>query len=321
MAQQTPAALNLDKILNPATTHLSPISIRNYKNKIKLLENLMKHDINWIIDHPRKTVKAIKAHYQENQTRKAFIAAIRTLFKHDETLIINKTDKFIKWEAYAKEANEAVQKWYTQGEATPRQKENFVDWPTINQTLSKLTPNTPEHLLLAMYTLEEPKRQDYGALKILKVMSPQEEAQQKGNYLIMYPQNIILVMNDYKTSKTYKQFRKTLSPELTHIIKESLNSHPRSYLFQDKSGNPFKDKAFANYSNRILFKIFKKNVTVSLLRHSYIQYMYNQGTTHNQRYKMSKSMGHSIAMQSQYAFEVGEKECKVTCKELSQGRG
>jgi len=303
--------INLDDIFKSTT--LSPISIRNYKNKIRLLEELMKHDVNWIIDHPKRTVKAIKANYQENQTRKAFIAAIRTLFKHDEQLPIQKTDKFIKWEKYSKEANEAVQNWYTKGEATPRQKENFVDWPTITHTLTTLTPNTPEHLLLAMYTLEEPKRQDYGSLKILKVMSPQEEAQQKGNYLILYPQNIVLVLNDYKTSKTYKQYRKTLSTELTQIIKDSLQSQPRSYLFQDKSGKPFTDKAFANYSNRILLKIFKKNVTVSLLRHSYIQHMYNQGTTHNQRYKMSKSMGHSIAMQSQYAFETGEKECKVTC--------
>jgi len=312
---QPQTKVDVDKIFENAADKLSPTSIRNYKNNIRKLEALTKHDINWIIDHPRKTVKAIKAKYSENQTRKAFISAIRTLFKHDEQLLLNKTNEFVKWESYAKEANEIVQKWYTQGEATPRQKENFVDWPTVQQTFSTLTPNTPEHLLLAMYTLEEPKRQDYGALKILKVMSPTEEAQQKGNYILLHPQNIVLVLNEYKTAKSYKQFRKTLSPELTAIIKNSLQSNPRDYLFIDKSGKPFKDKAFANYSNRILLKIFKKNVTVSLLRHSYIQHMYNQGTTHNERYKMSKSMGHSIAMQSQYAFEVGDKECKVTCSE------
>lgn len=326
----TPIALDTAAIID-GIAHLSQASKTQYKNKLALLQKQTGQSIPYILTHPNKMVNHIRATNKELQTIKAFVAAVHTLFKHAPSLQSSHPDAFARWESHARAANKAVSDRYKAGEATQRQTANFVPWPEIQAKLDHLAATEPaskRHLLLAMYVLEPPKRQDYGECPVYDVaQAPKGDARDAGNYIVLdrrahSPQaQATLVINEYKAGTKHKQmhsyerYESTLDPRLTHIIVRSLALEPRAHLFVDSRGKPYTNpKSFAAFSNGVLAKLFRKGVTVNTLRHSYIIYRYSQGTTHQQREALAKAMGHSVGMQSAYAYEVGNnKTCRITC--------
>ena len=73
-----------------------------------------------------------------------------------------------------------------------------------------------------------------------------------------------IVLNDYKTAKTYGQIRIQLTEELLRQINLSLDKEPRSYLFQsERFKKPYielKDPSgsFNSWANKTLKKLFNE---------------------------------------------------------------
>lgn len=315
-------------------TGLSDASIKQYTSKVSSLMGLCGWSVDYIVEHPDEVVKCIEGHYSELQTQKAYIAAVRSVIKHCRDGGRGMDKKILdKWYEHGKRVNDLITARYEEGMATDKQKESFVKWEDVVGAYKKLGRKewgSKRHLLLAMYVLEEPKRQDYGMVRIFKGWGAVGKDKDRGNYLVIEcggggsgsgsvgdgGVKMTLVLNEYKTAKVYDKMERVLRKELIKVIRDSLKKEPREYLFVDRTGKPYvNDNSFIKFSNRVLEEVFDgKPVTVSTLRHSFIEYMYRMGTTHKQRVEMSKSMGHSITMQSQYAFEIGDGvKCRVVC--------
>jgi hypothetical protein len=294
------------------------LSEKTKSQYIKLL-NLWKTNLGKslenIIKTPSKSSQVIYSKYPELQTRKAYISAIISLFNAIPELKVQYEVSHKKWIKMAVQINQDVKNRYSEGFATARQTSTYIPWTNVVEKykeLAKLEYGSKKHLLLAMYVLEAPKRQDYGNVQFIMSGKPVIDGQ---NYIVISKDGSgKLILSKYKTEKHYGTLEFELSNELMHVILTSIKDMPRKYLFETRQGTPYSDDAYIKFTSRVFEDILGKGVTVTTLRHSKIKYEYENGMTHKQREDLSKRMCHSIGMQSSYSFEIGDKSCKVICK-------
>lgn len=296
----------VDAIVNSDT--LSETSKTHYLEKLATLSKLVGSSVDHIIEHPNQVIPIIRRRYQCPLTQRAFVAAIKAVFHHNPRL----KDKLPKqWETYTEYQNElsqTVNARYMAAEPSEKERRNWVPWDEVldkERELALTEYGSYDHLLLAMYCLIEPLRQDYGALRVLVDKMPPEGA--KGNYLVIAQDGSWgkLVLNRYKTAKKYGRYERPLPLNLLAIIKANLIAQPRAYLFVDESGEPYrKTNSFTQFSNRTLKRLFGKNFTVSLMRHSHISNIDFNASTPGDLFAKSKNMAHSISMQQLYRRKV-----------------
>ena len=132
----------------------------------------------------------------------------------------------------------------------------------INMTDYK---STMIKLLVAMYTLNPPLRNDYYNVKINDSNS--------SNYIDL--KNKILNVYCLKSKKYQKVL---LSDELIDIINESLIVLPRNYLFTKKNGDNFSSAASLSVSLLNLLKEFMndKHFSFNTFRHAYAEWSLKQ---------------------------------------------
>lgn len=132
----------------------------------------------------------------------------------------------------------------------------------INMTDYK---STMIKLLLAMYTINPPLRNDYYNVKINDANN--------GNYIDL--KNKILNVYCLKSKKYQKVL---LCDELIDIIKESLIVLPRDYLFTKKNGDNFSSAASLSVSLLNLLKEFMndKHFSFNTFRHVYAEWSLKQ---------------------------------------------
>lgn len=147
----------------------------------------------------------------------------------------------------------------------------------INMTDYK---STMIKLLLAMYTINPPLRNDYYNVKI--------NDSNNSNYIDL--KNKILNVYCLKSKKFQKVL---LCDELIDIIKESLIVLPRNYLFTKKNGDNFSSAASLSVSLLNLLKEFMndKHFSFNTFRHAYTEWSLKQDV--KTRLKAADNMMHS----------------------------
>lgn len=132
----------------------------------------------------------------------------------------------------------------------------------INMTDYK---STMIKLLLAMYTINPPLRNDYYNVKINDGNS--------SNYIDLKNK----ILNVYCT-KSKKYQKVLLCDELIDIINESLIVLPRDYLFTKKNGDNFSSSASLSVSLLNLLKEFMndKHFSFNTFRHAYVEWSLKQ---------------------------------------------
>ena len=155
----------------------------------------------------------------------------------------------------------------------------------INMTDYK---STMIKLLLAMYTINPPLRNDYYNVKI-------NDSVNSSNYIDL--KNKILNVYCLKSKKFQKVL---LCDELIDIIKESLIVLPRDYLFTKKNGDNFSSAASLSVSLLNLLKEFMndKHFSFNTFRHAYAEWSLKQDV--KTRIKAANDMMHSRQTHFQY---------------------
>ena len=291
-----------------AATTLSDSSKTQYLEKLATITKLTGQPLDWVLDHPQEVQAALCKQYSSPLTQRAVIAAIKAVFHYNPDIRAAKAAAYIKFTEYQSAASQTITDRYMAAEPSDKERTNWVPWPEViakERQLAATEFASSDHLLLAMYSLIEPLRQDYGALRILVDRLPPADA--ATNFLAIARDGSWgkLVLHEYKTFKKYGAYTRDLPPELLRVIKASLIAKPRAYLFVDDSGKPYKlANSFTQFSNRTLKRIFGKKFTVSLMRHSHISNIDFNASTPGDLFQKSKNMAHSIGMQQLYRRKV-----------------
>lgn len=113
-----------------------------------------------------------------------------------------------------------------------------------------------------------------------------------------------LVLMQHKTAGSHGRLLRVLPPKLTQVLVQSLEANPRDYLFVNANGVPFPSShAFTVWMGRLLRKVFGgRNVSVNLLRHSYVSSVDYNNTSASNLARLAKAMGHSETVQRRYVL-------------------
>jgi hypothetical protein len=194
---------------------------------------------------------------------------------------------------------------------TEKEEENWIPLRALKKLAKEKTLefNEQDNLLIACYTLMPPVRLDLHDVKIIRSAFIDPETQrpegitEKQNYIRIYKKSgrtyTDLVLNEYKTSKTYGIFNERLPKPITDLILKLPVS--QSHLFQKKGGEAFSSpETFGVYLRTVFKKLTGKNMSVDLLRHIYLTEFRKGEKTEERKQKIARKMMNSVAEQTNY---------------------
>jgi integrase len=202
-------------------------------------------------------------------------------------------------------------------EPSEAQKENWMEWVAVLETYNSLKNSLNlskkkltegeynkllEYVVLSLFVLTPPRRNmDY--LKMC--ISFKNTTAKDCNYFD--PKTNKFIFNVYKTDNKYGEQVIDVPKDLLEVLVEYMRFHPlvkkknpeNVPLLVNYSGQPFKAQ---NAITRILNKIFKKNISSSMLRHIFLSSKY--GNELKEREKDASLMAHSVQQQTGYIKDV-----------------
>lgn len=276
------------------------ITNQTYARRIKKLQEL-----NQNLENYQKTVEYIKKNYKE-KTYKSFLTSIVVYLKAIGNLPLAE-----KYGTEMKRVNDIIQTKEKDNLASENEKQNFITQEEIKSLIEKAKTNINEnrytnsvkfdlwktYLILNLYYLIQPLRNDYVGCMVVETL-PLFVDNSK-NYIIYSQKKLLL--NRYKTQKHYGNKEIDLPDTLIQIVKNYMDVRVKLYpeltnnneLLLTKYLKPMNQVNLTQYLN----KIFKKNISSTMLRKSYISAKYDFDHSINQMEKDANVMGHSVGVQ------------------------
>lgn len=276
---------------------LSQITKRVYLQRLKVMMEELQMNIQMLIKSPKEVLQWIQDNYSSEQTRKSYISAILAVFRHNVGLKEDEKEVYLLWYDAFSNVHNTIEERYKRNEPTQKQKDVYVPFKDVVSARDKLKIGSYERLLLSFYTYLPPLRCDFNKVRIYK----EGDSIHETNYIIVNDGTCgSLVLNEYKTQKGKDSYKKELPTQLCAELYESLATHPREWLFVDKSGNPFSAKSYTQWANRIIARVLGKRMTVSMLRHSFINSLDFNKLTVAEKEVIARDMAHTVGTQDRY---------------------
>lgn len=314
-------AFNLIKIYKPK---IKDESIKSYLLNIKKISmelfNSTKPSIQYFRDFA-----SIKTHITDMKSlasQKNMVTSILVLIKSYDTHKINtlSNDIIELYNQFHKELSKKQEDQYLDNNKTDKEIKNWITRDDIfkkinslqleidnwNSKISKrkLIDKIQQHLLLNLYTLLPPLRNDYVLVKIINEPSPDQTntcIDKSFNYINLATKQLLLCK--YKTDKYYGIKKIDIPDKLYDIIKYWENvkkdffkdniAHP-FLLFNTTNLSPMKHNTLTKYLNKIFHP---KKISTTLLRKIYLSEKYPVINTYREQLLDSHIMGHSVGTQ------------------------
>lgn len=304
---------------------VSDNTMKMYLSTLNALAKSVGHNINddddglWIEKNYSKLIEHIDA-LKSKHTRKNKIAVL-LVFAQTYDL----KDKIIKdlTERMDKLAQE-VKNDYESNEMTEKQKENWLTMEELDKKIEELKADIPKgklagfndynkvikYLILTIYKFV-PLRNDIVDCKIVSGTPPKTSEDTDINYIYIPKTTAAsIVLNAYKTKDAYKQKVIKLPYEITSELRKYMplihSVSPNKWFVIGKRDheNSMTRNAFTKYLN----KVFGKNVSTSMIRHTIVSSVYKvDKDEYKQKQELADKMGHSVDMASLvYAKDLSE---------------
>ena len=296
-------------------THLKPITYEAYNRKLRLWLSLFpveQQTIVFIYTTPNYSIVVLRkylvqTHADTAVTINSYIKAIMAAQIANSSLFVTISPE--KMKSCDERWKELRQSTYTEAFAyrldakpSPLQALHTGVDMTFQDVVKKreeLSDGSIHKLLLGFYSHLPPVRADYFATQIL----PFHETPTSPNYIHHDSTHSRLVITDFKTSKQYKEITHDLPIKLHSQLVQSLALYPRNYLFVNRFHEPFNRYTFSHWANQQLEMIFKKTLTLTMLRHLYISAIDFNRSTPAELQAIGKSMGHRVEQQLLYKWK------------------
>ena len=275
---------------------LSDKSKELYLQRIRLWTEGTEKPITTILKNPTTYIAWLKENKPEPQTQKAYLVGILALFKHTPKLKDRFKEAHEIWYDTFTTLEKEIEARYKSNEPTPKQQDAYIPFKDIEKKRDQLKIATKERLLLSMYTYIPPLRNDFHAVFLYPTIP--EEPPSHPNYLILNTKQ--LTIKEHKTAKTVGPYENTLPTPLMEEIQASLEASPRDWLFATKDNKPYSSGTFNKWVNRTLEKLFHKPLTISLIRHVYVNDINFNKLSVAEKERIAKLMCHKVGMQDKY---------------------
>lgn len=180
-------------------------------------------------------------------------------------------------------------------------KENF---DADNSPIHKITAKNKKIKVSHKKKLTKKNSKDSKSENVKKDDTKSDDDDKKGNYVEVFSDKILFVLQDYKTKHTYKKKVIELPPKVSSNIRNLLKKNPnRPFLFMSTKNKPFASrKAFNIWANKALRTILKnEHFSLTMFRHIYISRpdLDLRSKSGIEQQEIADKMCHSISSQQQ----------------------
>ena len=190
--------------------------------------------------------------------------------------------------------------------------DNLLSWKEITELKSKAkeTLSEEDYLLYLLYTEMPPLRADFCNLRIL----PRDKAGLTGNYIVALKKKFSLVLQEYKTAKTFgKQVFDLPKSVVEHLKQTWKDAKPPSSILS------VTENALSKRVSSIFERLSGKKVSINLLRHAFVKQFLATPRTILEKEQMALRMLHSKTLQEQYdVLPQPEKKEEAVAEEEAQ---
>ncbi|DBB06113.1 TPA: hypothetical protein ACH3X3_009672 [Trebouxia sp. C0006] len=296
---------------------LSDSSKLTYTQRLKAMSAKRGQPITELAMQPRVIFPWIQEQYPELATQKNLVTAVLAALKRMPTMNSLCRQALAIWLQASKELEAQQQARLKANEPSARQQRGYVDLRDVVRVRTSLAKGSRQRLLLAFYTMIPPLRCDLNRVALLQcpasaaTISQDDVDTVKENNFLCLPADrkkpAILVLREFKTANSAGIWRRTLPMNLTQELWKSLQAEsPRRWLFTTNSGSPYTAKNFSKWCCSVLQKLFGRPLTLTLLRHSYLNSMDWNKLTIAARENLAADMCHSTETQDTYRWISGK---------------
>lgn len=260
------------------------------------------------------SIKEYLEKYKSIASRKNMVTSILVSVKAYSEMFSEDTIKL--YSEYHKHLSKKQEEEYLDNAKTQRETDNWISRNDIYEKIKLLNSETKnsktrrdldkfqQYLVINLYTLLPPLRNDYVMVKVINdpdFENNEEKINTSYNYINLKTKNLLLCT--YKTDKFYGIKKVEIPEELFQIIIDWENKKADFYkdklthnflLLNTTNCTPMKHNTLTKYLNKIFYP---KKVSSTLLRKIYLSEKYPVDITYREQLKDSYVMGHSIGTQ------------------------
>jgi len=321
---------NINEEIHEARPNLKPNTVKQYESNLNKLKKMFESD-NWdFLNNPTNVEEKIShLHFTSRRNHYNAIIVLLTALNHDKEF-----DKILsKYNEMRDELNDEYNK--QSSKISDKQSKNFATLEEINEMIDKIaeelkamklkqkeTLTKKEMALLQFFVLVNlykniPLRNDVSYMEAIRpsdLKKLTKSEQKEKNWLLMEKNKLSIILNNYKSDKTYGQKRipiedKDLKRLLNYYIKVNGG---KGVLFKSSTGTALSPNALTQFFLKFTKKYMGKSVSTTLMRKAVASHHFGPGTEFaklkKQQEDLSYKMGHSVAtMNKVYIKEKQEK--------------
>jgi hypothetical protein len=198
--------------------------------------------------------------------------------------------------AYLDLMNELIEERSTDDE---QERELQISWDEVLNIYEKLKEERTQsflhyrdYLLLSLYVLEAPRRNDYASVPIV---GGQPDG---GNYLL-YP-SCTFYLNEYKTVKKYGPQVISFGRDLTSIIMDFVRRYDAQWLLPNIDGTGMTEAQVSRRMGDVFERLAGKRAGINALRHAYVSDQRKGEKPVKEKRALANAMLHSLGMNELY---------------------
>ena len=305
---------NPSEDIQKARPNIKANTVKQYEVNLKKLQKIYDTDGYDFLSKPDDVMDKIKdLHYLSQRNILNAIVVLLMALNHDE-----KYDELLTtYGELRDELNDKYSEEQKSGVISDKQSKNFTTTEEIfkmindmNEDLKPIIKKSKDQLtkkemqLLQAYTLfniysRMPMRNDVAGMTAINQAAYKklsEDEKKENNYLVVPSKGqIYFVLNQYKTSKKYKELDLPIEDaNLRKILRYYLKMNGMGVLFKTSTGKPLTRTELSKVLLKYSKKYMDKSISTTLLRKIYLSSKY--GNMKEELEKDNKVMGHSKAV-------------------------
>lgn len=287
------------------STTIKAKSKTTYINCLKRAVRVCGEPLHTIVFDPNKYAKVIESKISSKDSIKCLYTSLLVIIKSSD--IRHYYPKvYTYWYSHFLRVKRELTRRFIKQEPTEKHIQSFEPWEKILKSIETYEYGSKEHLLLSLTTLIPPRRQlDWFKVRIYSKAT--DKPRHDHNLIHLGTEKPFVTLSDYKTVKFFKRWFKFLPEDLLKVLRASLESNPREWLFVKRDGQPYTlDTSFTKWSNSVFKKAFgNKHASMNTLRHSYADYIRRNSSNMDlqERVRIARDMGHNLFTTMGYAHK------------------
>ena len=320
--------VNLTEKIKEARPNVKDNTIKMYVANLNKLQKMFDTD-NWKFLENIDNVKKKLEHLHYTSQRNYFNSIIILLMALNHN---GKYDKLLdEYNEIRDEGNKKYQDDNATGIISDKQKENFVELSEIQKMLSEMEKEIKdkglkkkdslapkEKQLIQVYILYNiytrlPMRNDVSGMTITTKRlynKLSEDEKKENNYLVVEKNKMFFVLNQFKTSKKYKELDIDVPKDLEKLLRFYIRVNKLSngdVLFTSSTGKPLSRNALSQLFLKTSKKYLDKSISTTMLRKIVLSDKF--ADVKKEQEEMAEITGHSVAtMNKVYVKQKSDKK-------------